>query len=109
MDWHVASHTAGALGDALNLLGSWILARDVLSRDKHWTEQKELEDFADHFAKAGIPTVYKDIKITDPGAIALAMISRTVRRGKVGFTILAAGFFCLLVYHGIELGVALTH
>ena len=80
-----------------------VAARDLLARREDWDEQKELEEFAKQLKTLGIPIFYDDIPITRQNAVAIHLILRAVRRGRVGFTLMASGFVFLLIYRACEL------
>ncbi len=105
MDFHVAAHIAGAIGDILNLVGAWILALDVIRREREWKEEKDLEEFAERVRKMdfGASVSYEDIVLTRPGAVALAQIIKTVHRGRLGLVIIIIGFTFLLLYRLLEI------
>jgi hypothetical protein len=103
MNLQIIGHSAGLFGDALNLLGAYILAKDVLDREREWAEEKDLEELGKQLREAGIPAIYEGIPITRPNAVALSIVVRAVKRGRVGFTLMGIGFVFLIVYRVCEL------
>lgn len=99
MNIHVAAQVCGAIGDLLNLVGTWILARDLIDRKNEQADVEERNRFAEALQKLGA-----DVPVSDEGVpatqkdIALHLVVQAVLRGRRGFRFMVAGFAFLLLY-----------
>lgn len=103
MDFGVIGQFSGLIGDGLNLVGAYILAKDMLDRDREFLEKSDLEQLVSQLKEEGIPAVYDGIALSRPNAVSLTLIVKAVKRGRIGFSFIAVGFVFLIAYRILEL------
>ncbi len=96
----------GLIGDLLNLIGAFILVRDLTRRPAERREQNAAEELAEFARKRGINMGLEGLDLRDPKAaeaLAEMVDKRAERLGRVGFRFLFAGFAFLALYRGAEI------
>ncbi|MFN7919473.1 MAG: hypothetical protein U0Q16_05210 [Bryobacteraceae bacterium] len=103
MDLHVGAQICGLLGDCLNLVGGYILARDIVDREKELKAQDAWEKVVQEAEAQGVTVARQNDILRKRGDVIMAMAKAAVVRGKRGLTLLVAGFGFLVLYRILEI------
>lgn len=104
MDLHLAAQICGGIGDALNLVGTWILAGDLFERVAEHSDAQKSEEFARALERLGVtaPVSVGDVPARSKD-IALDLAVQAVLRGRRGFRLMVCGFAFLVLYRVLEI------
>jgi hypothetical protein len=100
----IQAHWVGLAGEALNFVGAFILALDILRRSKdrkHRESLQYLREFGLEFSL--VTTRYKRIGICSDHFEEIIAEQYAATLGAFGVGIMALGFLCLVAYHVIEI------
>jgi hypothetical protein len=103
----VLSHWIGIVGETLNFTGALVLARDLFLREQEHKLRTQLEMGKDMALRIGLErTRYEKTLLSSQDFTSHVLNRRTAFLAYWGTGLLAGGFLCLVVYHGLELVVA---
>ena len=97
------AHELGLVGELLNLAGAFILARELLNRDKNDLTEGQLRELQEFAKKHGSPATYKNIAAASGHFVRRIMNQGIRRQAKVGIFLLLLGFILLAGYHVLEI------
>lgn len=98
-DFALFAHGLGFLGEALNLYGAFILAKDLLDREEETQDREGLEDLGKWLKENELEIHFSDLNLKSPHAATLVLVRKAVLIGRRGLFWLKLGFCCLALYH----------
>jgi hypothetical protein len=102
----IQAHWIGLAGEALNFVGAFLLAWDILGRSKERQRRENLQYLRNFGLEFSLNTTrYKRVGICSDHFEEIIAEEYAAKRGAVGVGIMALGFLCLVVYHWIEIKV----
>jgi hypothetical protein len=103
------AHLIGSVGETLNLVGAYVLARDLLYRQNEFEEHEKLEEVSRWLHTNSISLRLEKADLGSPGAAALIVVRRAVQLGKRGLRWLKWGFAFLILYHVLSIIASSAH
>jgi hypothetical protein len=98
------AHWIGLFGEALNLAGAIVLARDIFNRqrehDRRQRRSKMSADFRERNAKS---IYYKGVTVAAPDFAERVAQVYAMKLAYWGLGLLIAGFSCLAAYHLLDI------
>jgi hypothetical protein len=100
----VLSHWLGLIGEGLNFLGALVMALDIFLRQKEHVLKARLDQLMQFAQVNGLSvTTYKGRRLASNGFSEKIVNRRSIAIAYGGVALLAAGFFCLALHHGLEI------
>jgi hypothetical protein len=99
IELEMVAHGLGFVGEALNLYGAFILAKDLLEREEELSDREGLEELTNWLIANGLQVQVNDLDLKKPHAATLILVRKAVLIGKRGLFWLKLGFGCLALYH----------
>lgn len=102
--WPVGvAHWIGLLGEASNLLGTFILSFDLLYRKKEHENLRNYQSLSAWAEQHGLEVRYKELRARDPEFATFILAREAGQLALNGLRFLIVGFILLGLYHWIEI------